>query len=141
MYDPIGLSHDEYVASRRERDPEFGAAYDEARATMALALGLTDLRCHRNFSQRALAERSGIKQPMINRIERGSQVPRPITLLRLLAALNGVLTMRPDGTIHFRPVEKSSSVALSSSDVEDQGGNAPSENGSSAARGRPRSRS
>jgi transcriptional regulator with XRE-family HTH domain len=57
------------------------------------------------MSQRGLAEKSGIKQPMINRIERGSQSPKPITLLRLLAALDGVLTMRPDGTIHVQPAD------------------------------------
>jgi DNA-binding XRE family transcriptional regulator len=85
------LIHDEYVSSRREREPEFAASYDETSAAMALAMGLADLREHRNLSQRALAEKSGIKQPMINRIERGSQVPRTFTLLRLLAVLNGVL--------------------------------------------------
>jgi transcriptional regulator with XRE-family HTH domain len=102
---PVGLSHDEYIASRRERDPVFRTAHDEAKATMALALALTDLHDTRNLTQRALAEKSGIKQPMINRIERGSQVQKPYTLLRLLAALDGVLTMRPDGSIHVSPFE------------------------------------
>jgi DNA-binding XRE family transcriptional regulator len=99
------LNHREYVSSRREQDPEFAASYDEASAAMALALGLATLREHRNLSQRGLAEKSGIKQPMINRIERGSQAPRTFTLLRLLAVLNGVVTMLPDGTIDVRPAE------------------------------------
>jgi Nucleotidyltransferase domain len=36
IHDPIGVSHDEYVAERRQRDPEFAAAYDEACAAMEL---------------------------------------------------------------------------------------------------------
>ncbi len=103
MTTPITTRHDEYVAGRRADDAAFSRAHDEIRATMELALALTDLREFRNLTQRALAEKSGIKQPMINRIERGSQVPRPFTLLRLLAALNGVLTMRPDGIICVSP--------------------------------------
>lgn len=107
MGDPTLLSHDDYVIARRERELEFAASYEEEKATMALALGLADLREYRNLSQRALAAQSGIKQPMINRIERGAQTPGPTTLLRLLAALNGILTILPDGTIHVRPAESS----------------------------------
>jgi hypothetical protein len=36
MRDPISLSHDEYLADRCGRDPEFAAAYDEDLATMRL---------------------------------------------------------------------------------------------------------
>jgi DNA-binding XRE family transcriptional regulator len=110
MSNPIGLSHHQYVAERRERDPEFVAAYDEVSAIMDLALALADLRERRGLSQRALAAKSGIKQPMINRIERGSQVPNPTTLLRLLTALHGGLTMLPDGTIHVWPAEAAFAV-------------------------------
>jgi transcriptional regulator with XRE-family HTH domain len=106
---PIGLSHDEYVTDRLEKDSSFGSAYDEVKATMELALALTDLREYRSLSQRALAEKTGMKQPMINRIERGMQVPRPLTLLRMLAALNGVLTMGPDGSICVSPTEATTS--------------------------------
>lgn len=110
MHDPTSLSHRQYVSNRRQRDPDFAAAYDEISATMDLALALADLRGHRGLTQRALAEKSGIKQPMINRIERGSQVPMPFTLLRLLAALDGVLTMFPDGTIRVCPAESISTT-------------------------------
>jgi DNA-binding XRE family transcriptional regulator len=122
------LNHREYVSGRRERDPEFAASYDEASAVMALALGLATLREHRNLSQRGLAEKSGIKQPMINRIERGSQAPRTFTLLRLLAVLNGVVTMLPDGTIDVRPAE----APYSAMEPQSPAGVESSGNGSSA---------
>jgi DNA-binding XRE family transcriptional regulator len=134
MRNPISLGHDEYVSGRRERDPEFAASYDEASATMGLALGLANLRQHRNLSQRALEEKSGIKQPMINRIERGSQVPRAVTLLRLLRVLNGVITMLPNGAIYVRPVEAPDSAAQPDSSP----GTGSSENGSSGVLDRQR---
>lgn len=45
------------------------------------------------FSQRQLAERSGVPQPTIARIERGHQVPRADTLQRLLDACGWELRM------------------------------------------------
>jgi hypothetical protein len=62
MLDSINLTHHEYGAARRAGDPEFAAAHDEASVTMALALALTDLRELRGLSQRALAERCGMKR-------------------------------------------------------------------------------
>ena len=47
------------------------------------------------LSQRQLAERSGLPQPTIARIERGHQVPRADTLQRLLAACGWELRMGP----------------------------------------------
>jgi hypothetical protein len=38
VHDPIGLSHDAYVAERCERDPEFAAAYVEASVAMRLEI-------------------------------------------------------------------------------------------------------
>jgi transcriptional regulator with XRE-family HTH domain len=47
------------------------------------------------FSQRRLAERSGVPQPTIARIEAGAQVPRVDTLDRLLRACGWELDMVP----------------------------------------------
>jgi transcriptional regulator with XRE-family HTH domain len=94
-----GLSHEEYVADRKARDPEFAAAYDEISFVMDVAVALTDLREARGMSQRDLAAASGIKQPMINRIERGSQVPKTTTLVKLLRALDGVLAIDGSGRV------------------------------------------
>jgi transcriptional regulator with XRE-family HTH domain len=46
-----------------------------------------------------------MKQPMLARIERGSQSPGIGTLTRILGALNGVLSVMPDGRIIARPAE------------------------------------
>jgi len=47
------------------------------------------------FSQRQLAAKSGIPQPAIARIERGQQVPRFDTLLKLLGACDFELRLGP----------------------------------------------
>ena len=52
---------------------------------MDAARTLRDARRRAKLSQRALATRSGIPQPAIARIERGTVVPRVDTLDRLLA--------------------------------------------------------
>jgi transcriptional regulator with XRE-family HTH domain len=52
-------------------------------------------RRHAGFSQRALAQRSGIKQPAIARIERGLVSPRLDTLDQLLSATGFTLELAP----------------------------------------------
>ncbi len=52
-------------------------------------------RRHAGLSQRALAERSGIPQPAIARIERGIVSPRLDTLDRLLTATGFSLELAP----------------------------------------------
>jgi len=47
---------------------------------------------------------TGIKQPMIVRIERGSQSPGIEIIVKIIRALDGVLQIGPDGCITARPV-------------------------------------
>ena len=110
MHSPIGKTHRQYVAEQREQDPEFAAAYDEARIEADLALALTDMRELRNMSQRDLADATGIKQPMINRLERAAQSPTVPTLFRLVRALGATVRIDPSG-VTVRPATPSEAVA------------------------------
>ena len=56
---------------------------------------LRDARRRAGLTQRALASRSGIPQPAIARIERGTVVPRVDTLDRLLAGCGEQLGSEP----------------------------------------------
>jgi len=56
---------------------------------------LRDARRHAGLTQRALATRTGIPQPAIARIERGTVVPRVDTLDRLLAGCGEQLGTEP----------------------------------------------
>ena len=60
-------------------------------------LSLRRARRRAGLSQRALAAATGIAQPTIARIERGSEEPRVTTLSRLLAACGHRLEMHAAG--------------------------------------------
>ena len=49
------------------------------------------MRQYNNLSQQDLADKSGVKQPMIARFERGSNTPNMSTVLKLLAAFGKTL--------------------------------------------------
>ena len=105
METDIGTPHRRYVNQQMERDPEFAAAYVAAHAEAQLALALADLRVRRGMSQRDLATATGIKQPMIARLERGGQTPTVTTLLKLLHALGASAPLNANGQINRHPTE------------------------------------
>jgi len=88
--------------SKQMENPEFAWAYSEAKAEFNLGFALARARKERRFSQRELAERSGIKEPMIARIEKG-QMPNVSTLAKLAVALNAAVTISPDGQTAVSP--------------------------------------
>ncbi len=59
----------------------------------ALAMQVVELREKHGLTQVELAERSGIDQGDISRIERGSAMPNERTLLRIANALNADLRL------------------------------------------------
>lgn len=72
-------------------DEEFATNYDEVSAEMDFALAVVLRREKLGFTQQELAEKTGMKQPMLARIE-GGQMPTPRTLQRLAKGLKvGVL--------------------------------------------------
>src|SRR5882672_11365535 len=72
-------------------DEEFATNYDEVSAEMDFALAVVLRREKLGLTQQELAEKTGMKQPMLARIE-GGQMPTPRTLQRLAKGLKvGVL--------------------------------------------------
>lgn len=93
----VATSFEDFLSQQIESNPDFADIYEETRIEGDLALALARLREQSGLTQRALAAKSGIKQPMIARIERAAQIPTATTLWRLLSALNAVAEIRPDG--------------------------------------------
>ena len=91
------------MQEKLNRDPELQAIYEESRVETQLGYALATFRQQRGMSERALADASGIAQPMINRIEKGAQAPTVPTLMRLLRALNATAELGQNG-IEIRPV-------------------------------------
>ena len=68
---------------------------EEIQERQALGAQLAAARAKRALTQQMLAERSGLQQAEISRIERGLGNPTTTTLMRLLDALEYELTLTP----------------------------------------------
>lgn len=72
----VGTPHAEFMAEQL-KNPEFRAAYTERKLARIVATAFRDLREQAGLTQRKLADRMGISQPMIARIESGSDERTP----------------------------------------------------------------
>jgi len=68
-------------------DPAVRAEYDALEPEFSLIRQMLDLRLKEGLSQRALAERAGVPQSTVARIESG-QPAKTTTLFRIASALN-----------------------------------------------------
>lgn len=73
----------------------------EQEKVSALIISMISRRVELNMTQRDLAEKTGIKQPMIARIERMDSIPRLDTLVKLFTALDLNLTTVIEKKITF----------------------------------------
>ena len=92
-------SFGEYLAGKMQ-DPEWAEGFAQAKAEMAVGIAIARAREARKLTQRALAVKTGIKQPQLARIERG-QAPNVATLARIASALGASFTINPDGQALF----------------------------------------
>jgi transcriptional regulator with XRE-family HTH domain len=77
------------------RDNEFAQEYERVSVEMDFALALARRREELEMTQQMLAEETGIRQPMIARIEHG-QMPTAPTLQRLAKALRVYIVFTGD---------------------------------------------
>jgi ribosome-binding protein aMBF1 (putative translation factor) len=82
------------------KDPEFRAEWERTALARAVALAVVRYRGDHGLSQRDLAERLGMKQPQVARLELGEVNPSMETLMRVSAQLGIEFTIdvRPAGT-------------------------------------------
>lgn len=67
----------------------------ESNLHVAFLTALVQARREQGLSQRELETRSGVKQPQIARVERGTANPRLNTMLKVLAAMGKTLAIVP----------------------------------------------
>lgn len=77
----------ETLAADWMKDPEFAAEYEKLRDEYELAAVLIDARKRRRVTQAQLAERMGVKQSAIARLESGKVAAKGETLRRYADAL------------------------------------------------------
>lgn len=75
-------------------EPEVQQVYRDLEPRFAVVRQLIELREKHGWSQRDLAERAGMKQPQLARLETGQVEPKLETLQRLAKAMGSRLTIR-----------------------------------------------
>lgn len=85
----------ETILARERKNGAFQLAFDERRFYLQIAHLVSDLRTRTGLSQIELAEKAGVSQPMIARLERGdsSRTPTFDTIFRLLKVLGYTLSL------------------------------------------------
>ena len=73
------------------KDPEFAAAWEEAREEFSIAREIIRTRVAAGMSQKELAEKIGTTQSVIARLESGAHTPSVSTLKRVAAATHSTL--------------------------------------------------
>ena len=89
---------------KRMADPEFAKEYADIQPEMNVIRALIDARISQNITQKELAERTGIAQTEISRLENGTRNPSIKLLQRLADGMGMVLTVSftPKETIPTR---------------------------------------
>jgi ribosome-binding protein aMBF1 (putative translation factor) len=85
--------HRKLLGEAVEDNTEYDRLYEEAELAHDLGQLVYDRRTALGLSQAELAERCGMKQPQISRIEAGGTVPTIPLLRRLARALDAELTI------------------------------------------------
>ncbi len=93
-------TNDKLIAEQLRTDPEFRAEWERTVLARAVAVAIVRYRAKHHLSQRGLAQRLGMKQPQVARLELGEVSPSLETLIRLSSRLGMELTIdiRPVGT-------------------------------------------
>ena len=78
---------------KRMKDLAFAKAYDELQPELNVIRAVIDARLSQNMTQKELAEKSGIAQTEISRLENGTRNPSIKLLQRLADAMGMVLNV------------------------------------------------
>ncbi len=92
-------TNDELIVEQLRTDPQFRAEWERTALGRAVAVAIVRYRAERDLSQRDLAERLGMKQPQVARLELGEVNPTIATLMRISSSLGIEFTIdvRPAG--------------------------------------------
>lgn len=78
---------------KRMNDPEFAFAYAELQPELNVIRAIIDARISQNITQKELADRTGIAQAEISKIENGTRNPSIKLLQRLADGMGMVLNI------------------------------------------------
>ena len=87
--------------SKAMQDPEFVKEYEAVQPEMEIIRAIVEARNARHLTQKELAERTGIAQTEISRLENGTRNPSIKLLQRLAEGMDMTLTIsfKPKNTV------------------------------------------
>ncbi|HZC52178.1 MAG TPA: helix-turn-helix transcriptional regulator [Mycobacterium sp.] len=95
----MSTRHESYeqLARTRRDSAEYRDGYEEARRAFLIGQAVRERRLELGLSQTEVANRAGMTQPALSRLEAGGAVPTIPVLERLAAALNAdlIVTLTP----------------------------------------------
>ena len=94
-----------YLNERLE-DPEFRKVWEESQPDYQIVMAIAKARAKSGMTQKELAEKSGIIQAEISKMENGNANPSLKTLKKLAAGMNMKLV------ISFEPLEDTKEIPL-----------------------------
>jgi DNA-binding XRE family transcriptional regulator len=94
---------DRYVEKRADHDAEFRKVWESGGVELGFRKAIIGARLAAGLTQGQLAQRIGVSESLVARMEVGAYRPRLETLLNVAAALNATFDL--DGTgLHFRHI-------------------------------------
>jgi transcriptional regulator with XRE-family HTH domain len=92
-------TNEELIAAQLRDDPQFRRQWERTALARAVAVAVVGYRAEHDLSQRDLAERLGMKQPQVARLELGEVNPSMDTLMRISSRIGIEFTIdiRPAG--------------------------------------------
>jgi len=121
----VGVSYDDVWEDLKNENENSKIAYKTAEDLSRFIIELIEARVDRGYSQRDLAEKCGLKQSAIARMESLRTVPRLDTVIKVANALNVVISinrvvMQLSGTNHYHSTEANSGSYYIYSDDEEK---------------------
>ncbi len=91
-------THRAVIAAEMLRDPDFREEWEQTALARLVSAQLIEYRVREGLSQRALADRIGVKQPYVARLESGEHNPEFPTLVKLARSLGieFLIDIRPE---------------------------------------------
>jgi DNA-binding XRE family transcriptional regulator len=85
-----GGSLDEHIEEQKKKDKKFAELFDKEMLLLNMAKTVKELRKERKLTQRDLAKKAGITQPVIARLEsaENTRIPSYTLLKKIAVALN-----------------------------------------------------
>lgn len=90
---------EDYLEEHRAKDPSFDEKFEQAKAELNLAMGISEQRQAHGLSQRELAQKANMPQSSIGRYELAGTAPSIASLWRLSTALGAWFVLGPNYSV------------------------------------------